>query len=40
MRCSIHEIFDAEPPFPTSRGCIAQAWSVGGSAALLGEDAE
>ena len=24
---SISEIFDADPPF-TSRGCIAQAWSV------------
>jgi glycogen debranching enzyme len=25
---SISEIFDAEPPLYTSRGCIAQAWSV------------
>jgi glycogen debranching enzyme len=24
---SIAEVFDAEPPY-TSRGCIAQAWSV------------
>jgi glycogen debranching enzyme len=24
---SVSEVFDAEPPY-TSRGCIAQAWSV------------
>jgi glycogen debranching enzyme len=34
---SISEVFDAEPPF-TPRGCIAQAWSCGGSAALPGKN--